>query len=788
MDIKMILQELDSLFTTHKIKKVEPFLLNMIDKAQTEQDVSSQVTLLNELIGHYRDMGEYEQSICTCQKVMELLATAGLNGSIAYATTLQNVANALRAAGQLEASMMYYNQVFAVYQNQLELNDMRYASLSNNMSLLYQEMEDYENACICLENALSIVMQHPNAMIEVATTHTNLATSLLKLGNYEEAMLHLERAFDIFQRDADKNYHYSGALAAMAEAKYMSGHLNEAIYYYQEALREIEKNVGVTENYKLVERNLQSVYESLGQAPRIVSVFENGLQLCEEFYKEYGAPMIREQFPQYEKMIAVGLVGEGSDCFGYDDEISRDHDFGPGFCMWLTDAVYDEIGEKLQKSYDKLPSIYMGVMRHNTMQAGKRLGVFRIGDFYKYLIGTKDVPESNHQWLFVEDYQLAVATNGKVFRDDLGEFTRIRKGLLSYYPETVTMRKIAREATLMAQSGQYNYGRMLLRKDKVTAHIAVIEFIKHTMSMVYLLNRVYAPFYKWQYHGMKKLTVLPQIRELLWELEQCQVGEQEISFIIEKITSLIIAQMKMQGLTQGESTYLDNHSVEILASIERKQALKIEEQKRYNIEKKTKEELVEQVVCMEWEQFDKVEHIGGQRADCQDDWNTFSVMRKSQFLAWTEELLLSYRRDFEAACERGWNMVMEKYGRMMISTDTVEYNKICVHFPTVSEEKAAIIEEIVKIQVSWMEAFAQEYPKSAGAARSIHTYEDSMYNTSYETYLRGELTTYSDETVQLYGRFIVGLYNNDENLAVNIITNTALLYGYESLKDMEESL
>ena len=60
------------------------------------------------------------------------------------------------------------------------------------------------------------------------------------------------------------------------------------------------------------------------------------IELCHRFYLEKGAPMIHEKFPDYEERIAVGVCGEGSDCLGYDDAVSQDHDYGIGFCMWLT--------------------------------------------------------------------------------------------------------------------------------------------------------------------------------------------------------------------------------------------------------------------------------------------------------------------------------------------------------------------------------------------------------------------------------------------------------------------
>lgn len=777
MVIEKVLEQLDGLFASHQVEQVEPFLLQKIDEAAAQGEIGPMITLLNEIIGHYREMGEFEKSISCCKQVLLLVDQAGLKGSVVYATTLLNVANACRAAGLLQESGVYYQEVKAVYEKELEHGDFRYASLYNNMSLLFQEMGDYESACDCLERALSIADMYKEARIEVAVTCTNLATSQLKLGRFQDAIGNLQRAFAIFEEDEDKDYHYSGALSAMGEAQYLAGNLEESARYYRLALDEIERSVGKNRAYEITLQNLNTVTEKIRELPVKNRQFGSGLELCQAFYEEYGKPMIRQKFPQYEEMIAVGLVGEGSECFGFDDQVSRDHDFGPGFCMWLTDQVYDEIGEELQRAYEELPATYMGITRFTTLKAQKRVGVFRIGDFYEALIGLRDVPTTQNQWLFLDDYRLATAVNGRVFRDDLGEFTRIRRGIAQYYPEEVRIKKIAREAALMAQSGQYNYSRMFGRGERVTAGIALSEFMKHTMAMVYLLNRTYAPFYKWMHRGMKGLAVLPGIREILNVLVDYPSGDERIPQTIEMIVAMIIAEMKKQGLTSGEDNYLDNHTDRILKSIPQK------EEKDDSLHSA----LVEELVLLEWKAFDQVENEGG-RADCQDDWNTFSIMRKSQYMTWTAQMLRSYMGDFRRANERGWNLITEKYGRMMESTAPSRFERMKDSFPELSPMKREIIEEIVKIQVGWMEEFACRYPKAAGSARRIHTAEDTPFDTSYETYLRGEISTYSDETLDLYGRFIAGLCREGKNLAEMTMTNTAHLYGYASLEELEQKL
>ena len=52
-----------------------------------------------------------------------------------------------------------------------------------------------------------------------------------------------------------------------------------------------------------------------------------GLELSRAYYEEYGKPMIDTQLAQYKPYLAAGLVGEGSECLGFDDELSTDHDF-----------------------------------------------------------------------------------------------------------------------------------------------------------------------------------------------------------------------------------------------------------------------------------------------------------------------------------------------------------------------------------------------------------------------------------------------------------------------------
>ena len=224
----------------------------------------------------------------------------------------------------------------------------------------------------------------------------------------------------------------------------------------------------------------------------------NGLELARGFYEEYGAPMLHEQFPEWESEIAVGLVGSGSECFGFDDETSRDHDFEPGFCLFVPgEEILDrQVCFRLERAYAKLPKEYNGIKRQTISPVGgNRHGVIRIADFYTEKVGSPDGNLTTDAWLSLPSYALAEATNGSVFRDDSGRFSAIRAALLDL-PENVRLKKLAGYLLLMAQSGQYNYRRCLAHGETAAAQLAAIEFSKAAMQVMFLLNRAHMPYYK----------------------------------------------------------------------------------------------------------------------------------------------------------------------------------------------------------------------------------------------------------------------------------------------------
>lgn len=195
--------------------------------------------------------------------------------------------------------------------------------------------------------------------------------------------------------------------------------------------------------------------------------------------------------------------------------------------------------------------------------------------------------------------------------------------------------------------------------------------------------------------------------------------------------------------------------------------------------------LAEEITKLEWQQFQLTQNEGG-RANCQEDWQTFHIMRMSQFLTWPLDLQESYKKDLERADSNGRNLITEKYARMMESTaPEIFEHTIKPYIKPILEPRKSEQEKIILTQVKWADDFRNRYTHLGLAMRVLKTSEDTEENTSFETYLRGELSTYSDDTFAKYQRFVNNLRAENLNLTQMIITNTVHMYGYDSLESAE---
>lgn len=290
-----------------------------------------------------------------------------------------------------------------------------------------------------------------------------------------------------------------------------------------------------------------------------------GLELARQYYETYGKEMLQAQFSDILPNLAIGFAGSGSECYGFDDETSQDHDFEPAFCIFLPgeDVVDRRTEFLLERAYAKLPKQFMGYERSPLNPVGgNRHGVIRMEEFFLSKTGSPDGELSVEQWFSLPEYGLLEATNGEVFADPYGRFTAIREKL-RYFPENVRRKKLAGHLLLMGQAGQYNYGRCVARGETAAAQLAVFEFAQSALHSVYLLNRAYMPYYKWSFRGLRNLS---RLKELAVDLEYlisngntAEEAKKKMD-MIECICAAIAAELRAQGLIELQSTEMEQQA------------------------------------------------------------------------------------------------------------------------------------------------------------------------------------------------------------------------------------
>ncbi len=186
-----------------------------------------------------------------------------------------------------------------------------------------------------------------------------------------------------------------------------------------------------------------------------------------------------------------------------------------------------------------------------------------------------------------------------------------------------------------------------------------------------------------------------------------------------------------------------------------------------------KEELIQEILEMELGMFLSVS--AQEPVSCQQDPEGFRMTRAAQFSVWSEQTLTSYREDLKKAVEEGRNLMTLKYARM----DNLIPK---LHDDILLEN---LIDQIVAIQVRWQKEMMAKYPYLMKRGRPLDEGEEGLQTTSFLNYLRGELETYSADTLAHLYRDVTESQTNAQNMTQAIYENMVKSHGYASIEEAE---
>ena len=561
---------------------------------ETEKQYGSKsdeyIKALNELGGTLKYVGYYDEAENNLKNSLEIIKKKYGDNNLAYATTLLNLTEVYRFAQKFNLLEENYKKIVKIYQDNSADNSFSYAGLCNNFGLYYQNIGDMKSAYDLHLKSLDILKNYDSEeyLLEYAVTLSNLFNPSYQLGMKKKAVEYLNKAIDIFEKNVGTEHPlYSASLNNMAIYYYNEGKLNRAIEFFKRAAEISKKTMGVdSDNYKNILSNIRFIKEELAKS-RSNTKLKNtknsfdeknnitnstdlknikGLELSKRYFYDIVLPEFEKTLFDILPLCAFGLVGEGSECYGYDDELSKDHDFGPSLCIWLRKDDYLKYKDRINEALKNLPKTYLGFQELKESEWGyNRRGLLNIEDFYFKFIGSANSPQTINDWQKIPENALATVTNGEVFLDNLGEFTKIREQLLNYYPEAIRQNKIATRLMNISQHGQYNYVRCLRRNDLVAANQCLYLFVDEVIHLVFLLNRRYKIFYKWANKALLDLKILGnEIHKLLQDMVFAQ---NKIPYV-RKICKVLADELRNQKLTDCESEFLGDLGVDIQKNID----------------------------------------------------------------------------------------------------------------------------------------------------------------------------------------------------------------------------
>ncbi len=276
-----------------------------------------------------------------------------------------------------------------------------------------------------------------------------------------------------------------------------------------------------------------------------------GLDVARDFFFSWGQPYLAAEFPQLAGRVAAGRI-LGSDVLGGDDEISRDHDWGPQFDLFLSAGDSAAIGVQLERAMnDAAPNPWNG---YRLAGAGdKSVRVHCIPEWFRKYLGLSEPPAAPADWPASDhESMLYFLRHAAIWIDGSGEMTEWRSALHEY-PAEVLRRRLAEECFRVWQHGEYNFvQRIARRRDPLAIAVCLGEFVTGVMRIVLLMSGDFTPYWKWLAFEFRKRSEAEAYTSLLDELVSTNTIERQVG-LVQRVSALVHSQLVEGGWVSGKN-------------------------------------------------------------------------------------------------------------------------------------------------------------------------------------------------------------------------------------------
>ena len=555
-----------------------PLFEKVLKLARESNDVPLLCRTLNDYGGVLRNTGRYSDAEEVLLEAKDLVKSYSGYYSAAYITTLLNLGTSYLDRKALTSAITILNEALDL-SKRLGKKDILYASILNNLSVANIQMKNYFAAYEYQLDAIDILEREESSRVKLAISYSNMAEISRHLGRLEEYKHYIDIAKSLLLSSLGESHPlYSILLNNVATSLYSSGNIDEGISLLLKIIPLIERTYGnnskifnlANDNLKLLMTKSNNQYEqhfnNIGEELNNCSLYDENFmsnsynsdstfERTRLFLKDEVYPILKTEYPELLMRLCGALTGKGSECLGYDDELSKDHDYELKVQLFVTNDDYFRYEKAISERFS---SILTG-----------NVYLIPYSDFFRKYTRSSTGPKTIKEWRLIPEEFLVNATSGQIYFDNLGEFSKIRNHIKNSYPKALWLRNLSYYCIKLGQAGQYNYSRLLKRKDVVGAMLAVAETIEMIISIIYVLNKEFKPFYKWQYKRLCELPILGKvIAPKLEQVSQSNLLDFRNLDVIEETCIIILDKLLEMGLVKNRNSFFVEVGLYIFSLIE----------------------------------------------------------------------------------------------------------------------------------------------------------------------------------------------------------------------------